>query len=179
MDEEQRKEEVRDYLSELLPWETRDEEREILVEECREAILALSSRESTFVLPYAPPEGVTLFGPYVNDNGGEDKDDDDDNNNNKNNNNNNNNNNEKNNSNDKNNDNNNNNNVVEDAVTKELREEKIAEEAASKLEKLAPLPPLLENFELDTHVGLIERMFDNDQNLVEVHALLTGEFPIF
>ena len=38
-EEERRKEQVRDTLAGLLPWETRDPERDILVEECRDAIL--------------------------------------------------------------------------------------------------------------------------------------------
>ena len=49
------KEEVKDMLSSLLPWETRDVERDILVEECREAILALSTNEETFFGPFEMP----------------------------------------------------------------------------------------------------------------------------
>ena len=47
--EDRRKEAFKDSLSALLPWETNDEERAILVEECREAILGLSTREETFL----------------------------------------------------------------------------------------------------------------------------------
>ena len=39
----------------MLPWETRDSDREILVEECKEAILALSQSDSTFLGPYQMP----------------------------------------------------------------------------------------------------------------------------
>eukprot|EP00569_Conticribra_weissflogii_P007349 CAMPEP_0171334262 /NCGR_PEP_ID=MMETSP0878-20121228/4555_1 /TAXON_ID=67004 /ORGANISM="Thalassiosira weissflogii, Strain CCMP1336" /LENGTH=98 /DNA_ID=CAMNT_0011835333 /DNA_START=89 /DNA_END=382 /DNA_ORIENTATION=+ len=46
--EEKRKEQVKDSLAEILPWETRDRELEILVEECKEVILGLSSEEGTF-----------------------------------------------------------------------------------------------------------------------------------
>lgn len=42
--EERRKEDVKEALSRILPWETNNEDQEILVEECREAILALSGR---------------------------------------------------------------------------------------------------------------------------------------
>ena len=50
-----RKEEAKKRLDSILPWETRDAEREILVEECREAILALSRDEDTFFGPYEMP----------------------------------------------------------------------------------------------------------------------------
>jgi len=46
---------VKDSLAHMLPWETRDEEREILVEECREVIMALSSSVDTFFGPYEVP----------------------------------------------------------------------------------------------------------------------------
>lgn len=56
MDEEYRhKVAVKDSLSHMLPWETCDEEREILVEECREAIMALSGEIDTFFGPYKVP----------------------------------------------------------------------------------------------------------------------------
>lgn len=46
---------VKESLSHMLPWETRDQEREILVEECREAIMALSGDIDTFFGPYQVP----------------------------------------------------------------------------------------------------------------------------
>jgi hypothetical protein len=39
---------------------------------------------------------------------------------------------------------------------------------------LALLPPQLENFNLEAHVGLVRRMFSVDPNLVEMHANLSG-----
>ena len=42
-DEASRKAHVQDMLTGMLPWETKDSERDILVEECKEAILKLSS----------------------------------------------------------------------------------------------------------------------------------------
>ena len=58
-DEATRKAQVRDMLADMLPWETKDSERDILVEECKEAILKLSSDESTFFGPYEMP-GLTV-----------------------------------------------------------------------------------------------------------------------
>jgi hypothetical protein len=54
-DEATRKSEVKDMLAGMLPWETKDSERDILVEECKEAIMALSSNEETFFGPYEMP----------------------------------------------------------------------------------------------------------------------------
>ena len=53
--EEKRKEHIKDCLAGLLPWETRDPERDILVEECKEVILKLSKDEATFKGPYLMP----------------------------------------------------------------------------------------------------------------------------
>jgi hypothetical protein len=53
--EERRKEKARDMLAGMMPWETRDPERDILVEECKEAILQLSSKKETFFGPYVMP----------------------------------------------------------------------------------------------------------------------------
>ena len=43
-EEEKRKERVKDSLAGMLPWQTKDKERDILVEECKEAILMLSGK---------------------------------------------------------------------------------------------------------------------------------------
>jgi hypothetical protein len=59
-EEERRKEAVRDMLAGMLPWETRDNERDILVEECKEAILKLSTEKETFFGPYPMPPSVKL-----------------------------------------------------------------------------------------------------------------------
>jgi hypothetical protein len=50
-----RKKEVKNMLAGMLPWETKDPERDILVEECKEAILALSTMAQTFYGPYEMP----------------------------------------------------------------------------------------------------------------------------
>jgi hypothetical protein len=124
-EEEKRKEFVKDSLAGMLPWETRDAEREILVEECKEAILLLSTKNDTFLGPYKMPAL-----PKTSD------DDDDD----------------------------------------EEEEELIvpSEESLEKLSKLEPLPPLLADFDLDSHVGLIQRLLKVDNNLVEQQSKLSG-----
>ena len=50
-----RKQAALQRLGELLPWETNDTERDILVEECKDAILLLSKNEETFFGPYEMP----------------------------------------------------------------------------------------------------------------------------
>jgi ribosomal protein L16 Arg81 hydroxylase len=42
-------------LGNMYPWETRDDERDILVEECKEAIMGLSLSSETFFGPYSMP----------------------------------------------------------------------------------------------------------------------------
>jgi len=117
--QETRKEAVRDYLSTLLPWETKDEAREILVEECREAMMNMTKEGQTFTGPFDLP--VRMF--------------------------------------------------AEDSGIEEATEESNA--AASKnLEKMGSLPQLLDEFDLDAHVGLIERLFKVDKELVRSHSLL-------
>jgi BSD domain. len=120
--QERRKEAVRDSLSSLLPWETRDEAREILVEECKDAILGLASKGTTFTGPFGLPEGVKLM-------------------------------------------------FVEDSGLEEASDESKME-ADKKLQKMGKLPPLLDEFDLDAHVGLIERLFQVDKDLVRSHSLL-------
>lgn len=120
--EERRKEAVRDYLSSLLPWETKDEAREILVEECREAIQNMASKGDTFTGPFSLPDDVKRM-------------------------------------------------FAEDSDMEEASDESIAE-ADKKLQKMGKLPPLLEDFDLDAHVGLIERLFKVDKNLVKSHSCL-------
>ena len=53
--EEKRKEQIRNALSGMLPWQTRDSERDILVEECKDAILLLSRNKETFFGPFLLP----------------------------------------------------------------------------------------------------------------------------
>jgi len=131
--EERRKELVRDHLSELLPWETHNEELGIFIEDCQEGILALSRERYTFLVPFAPPKGMYLFSA---DDGSGSTDDVE-------------------------------NNQYE--VTEAVREE-----VMQKLVKLQPLPTLLEDFDIDAHVGLIERLLAEDSTLSEVHSTLTG-----
>lgn len=57
--EEKRKEHIRNALSGMLPWQTRDTERDILVEECKDAILLLSSNKETFFGPFLLPHMKT------------------------------------------------------------------------------------------------------------------------
>lgn len=129
--EERRKEAVRDSLAEILPWETRDAEMEILVDECKEVILDLSSDEETFTGPFV------LTGGLPSGEGEEGEDDDD-----------------------------------EDA--KAAKDLSAAELSAEKLSKLQPIPELLSEFDLDTHVGLIERVLKEDGQLVDMHSRLSS-----
>ena len=49
-----------------------------------------------------------------------------------------------------------------------------SEESREKLAKLEPLPPLLEDFDLDAHVGLIQNLLKEDPELVKMQATLSG-----
>lgn len=49
-----------------------------------------------------------------------------------------------------------------------------SEESLEMLAKLKPLPPLLEEFDLDTHVGLIQRTMKEDPKLVAMQANFSG-----
>lgn len=123
--EERAKEASRNSFAGLLPWETRDPERDILVDECREAILKLSRDRSTFSGPYAMPPPKN----HVEGNGPDSE--------------------------------------------SQIRNEP-SKESKEKLEKLEPLPPRLEDFNLDAHVGLIERLLKEDPNLVKMQMSLSG-----
>lgn len=141
--EENRKEKIYEYMSELLPWETKDEEREILVEECKEAILALSVQEKTFIAPYVLPDPkMKMFIPFEVVYEEEDKD--------------------------------NNFPTQPDSPPTEEDLAVLRQEMQEKLHKLEPLPPLLQHFDLDAHVGLIQRLLVEDVNLKEIHACLAG-----
>lgn len=131
--QEKRKELVREYLSELLPWETKDETREILVDECRLAILNLSKEQSTFETPFRLQKGKMF-----NSTG-----------------------------------------LTEEEVSFENEiEPSQIEASALKLERMQPLPLLLDYFDIDTHVGLIERLLKVDENLVQIHSMLSGTLPL-
>lgn len=134
-EEERRKETVCDSLAEILPWETRDAEMEILVDECKEVILGLSSKNDTFIGPFV------LTGGLPTATGEEDGDEDDDD---------------------------------EDPDRKAAKDVAAAEASAEKLSKLQPLPTLLADFDLDTHVGLIQRLLKVDPKLVEMQSRLSS-----
>jgi hypothetical protein len=133
-DEERRKEAVRDSLAEILPWETRDSEMEILVDECREVILGLSSKIETFTGPFVLEGGLSATG-KGKEGRGDDEDDED---------------------------------------GKMAKDVEAAEASAEKLLKLQPLPALLASFDLDTHVGLIQRLLTVDPKLVDMQSRLSS-----
>ncbi len=151
-EEAKRKAEVKDMLAGMLPWETRDTERDILVEECKEAILALSTKDETFYGPYEMPqlqvnlEEETKAKKVGKDGeGSEDNEEQDDD---------------------------------EDEEAEEVDEMKMhtpSEESLEKLAKLEPLPPLLRDFDLDSHVGLIQKLLKEDANLERQQSTLSGK----
>eukprot|EP00521_Asterionellopsis_glacialis_P011896 CAMPEP_0195297338 /NCGR_PEP_ID=MMETSP0707-20130614/21316_1 /TAXON_ID=33640 /ORGANISM="Asterionellopsis glacialis, Strain CCMP134" /LENGTH=341 /DNA_ID=CAMNT_0040359125 /DNA_START=274 /DNA_END=1299 /DNA_ORIENTATION=- len=139
LEEETHRAKVKDMLTGMLPWETADEGREILVEDCKEAILALSSQEDTFTGPYElPPTPVKEESDDEKDKDGNDDDEDG------------------------------------DLYEKEPAPTGPSPESLAKLAKLEPLPPLLSNFDLDSHVGLIQRLLEIDSNLVDTQSNLSG-----
>lgn len=137
-EEANRKADAKYMLAGMLPWETKDSERDILVDECKEAVLALSGKKETFFGPYQMP----ALEVNVEDEDKEKEEDED-----------------------------------EDEIEEEKRKKFLpSEESLEKLAKLEPLPPLLHEFDLDSHVGLIERMLKEDTRLVEMQSELSGEF---
>lgn len=161
--EASRKESAKDRLNKVLPWGTLDPERQILVEECKESILELSGREETFFGPYEMPLlNVQLETTESDDEKSieeqqeesEDKKDVDDG-------------------------------VAEDTPTEVSKggNNKIIpklvhmappEESLEMLAKLQPLPQLLEDFDLEVHVGLIQSVMKEDPELVEMQAYFSG-----
>jgi hypothetical protein len=146
-EEELRKETVRNMLANMLPWETRDTERDILVEECKEAILKLSTDKETFFGPYQMPKAVGL-GKMKRLEGVSEKEEDNEN--------------------------------EKEEHEEEAEEESTADahkpskESLEKLAKLEPLPPLLEVFDLDAHVGLIQNLVKVDPRLSSMQSKLSG-----
>jgi hypothetical protein len=166
-----RKDAAAKRLGQILPWETKDTEREILVEECKEAILELSKQEETFFGPYEMP----LLNVQLDDEDegnqpeqdgniakkgslGDDSKDED---------------------------------VMAEAPVAVSMEENVttsatkhrhlqpSEESKEKLSKLQPLPPLLEDFDLESHVGLIQKVLKEDPVLVQMQASLSGNVAFF
>jgi hypothetical protein len=138
-EEADRKAAAKDMLSKMLPWETRDKERDILVDECKEAVLALSSDEATFYGPFEMPELD------VNVEDEEETNEDEE---------------------------------GEEEEDEEEKQQKLlpSEESLEKLAKLEPLPPLLQDFDLDSHVGLIQMLLKEDPKLVEMQSNLSGKY---
>lgn len=131
-EEEIHKDTVKDMLTAKLPWETTDEGREILVEDCKEAIMALSSQEETFYGPYKlPPKAIKEDEEETDEDG-------------------------------------------EEGGNYEIKQEGPSPESLAKLAKLEPLPPLLGDFDLDAHVGLIQRLLEVDTKLVDMQSNLSG-----
>ncbi|KAG7368457.1 hypothetical protein IV203_031200 [Nitzschia inconspicua] len=165
--EEALRKEAAKKLFQTLPWETKDAEREILVEECKDAILELSKHEETFFGPYEMPLLNVQLDDDEDDETGEivdishsEKESLDD-------------------PNDE-------GNVLVSEAPADQSEAPIvkpaskhrhmmpSEESKEKLAKLQPLPPLLEEFDLDAHVGLIQRVLKEDPVLVKMQANLSG-----
>ena len=137
-EEAKRKAEAKDMLAKMFPWETRDSERDILVEECKEAILALSSNDDTFFGPYEMPAL-----PVKEEDEEENTEDDDD--------------------------------GIHVKPKESKKNRKPSEESLQKLAKLEPLPPLLGDFDLDAHVGLIDMLLKVDPQLVKIQSNLSGK----
>jgi hypothetical protein len=147
-EEERRKETVRDMLAGMLPWETRDTERDILVEECKEAVLKLSTDKETFFGPYQMPKAVGLgkMKQFIEEEGDEEEEENEDE----------------------------NKDEEHEGEETTANDHKPSEESLVKLAKLEPLPPLLEDFDLDAHVGLIQNVLKVDPRLVVMQSKLSG-----
>jgi hypothetical protein len=137
-EEATRKSQVKDMLAGMLPWETRDSERDILVEECKEAIMALSSRDETFFGPYEMP----LLNVNTDDKRKSEEEEEEE---------------------------------EEAETTTTTKDMKPTQESLEKLAKLEPLPPLLHDFDLDAHVGLIQKLLTEDPVLVKKQSTLSGK----
>ena len=131
-----RKLEAKNMLAGMLPWETRDSERDILVEECKEAIMALSIKDETFFGPYEMPLLNVITDNIKKPEEGEEEE-------------------------------------AETSTT--IKDPKPTQESLEKLTKLEPLPPLLHDFDLDAHVGLIQKLLAEDPVLVEKQSTLSGK----
>jgi len=119
----------------ILPWETNDEERCILCDECKDAILKLSEDDSAFLAPFKDinegRSGVTVAADEEESS---------------------------------------------TAAEAEAEAEDDHNEKQSPLESSQPVTALLPaNFDLESYVGLIERLLVIDVNLKKRHADLIGE----
>eukprot|EP00561_Arcocellulus_cornucervis_P012438 CAMPEP_0185804126 /NCGR_PEP_ID=MMETSP1322-20130828/3073_1 /TAXON_ID=265543 /ORGANISM="Minutocellus polymorphus, Strain RCC2270" /LENGTH=392 /DNA_ID=CAMNT_0028500083 /DNA_START=63 /DNA_END=1241 /DNA_ORIENTATION=+ len=168
--EENRKADVKGKLARILPWETLDEEREILCEECKEKILSMSKEKTTFAGPFilVGQSNTEVAAKDVNEVIGDDEADlgeDGDN--------------------DKeggdqhdeaaDGPSDSTSSGGETSTQPDLSDDAVeTAKMEAKKAKLDPLPPLLQDFDLDAHVGLIERLFKEDPSLVAKHADLGG-----
>ena len=118
------------------------------MDECKEAILELSGREETFFGPYEMPLLQVVLKSASEENIEEEDA-----------------------------------NAEGDETTEPLTEDVTAtarkhmapsEESLEMLRKLEPLPKLLEDFDLDAHVGLIQRVMKEDPKLVAMQANFSG-----
>eukprot|EP00526_Cylindrotheca_closterium_P014107 CAMPEP_0113623106 /NCGR_PEP_ID=MMETSP0017_2-20120614/11878_1 /TAXON_ID=2856 /ORGANISM="Cylindrotheca closterium" /LENGTH=339 /DNA_ID=CAMNT_0000533029 /DNA_START=73 /DNA_END=1092 /DNA_ORIENTATION=- /assembly_acc=CAM_ASM_000147 len=150
-EEATRKAAAKDLLAKMLPWDTKDKERDILVDECKEAILALSADEVTFYGPFEMPELDVNMEEDEDEKkksgDGDDSDEEEE--------------------------------EEEVLVDEEDEEEKRkrllpSEESLEKLAQLEPLPPLLQDFDLECHVGLIQMILKEDPKLVEMQSNISG-----
>mmetsp|Transcript_13721 Transcript_13721/g.33219 ORF Transcript_13721/g.33219 Transcript_13721/m.33219 type:complete len:221 (+) Transcript_13721:68-730(+) len=151
-EEATRKAAAKDLLAKMLPWDTKDKERDILVDECKEAILALSADEVTFYGPFEMPELDVNMEEDEDEKkksgDGDDSDEEEE--------------------------------EEEVLVDEEDEEEKRkrllpSEESLEKLAQLEPLPPLLQDFDLECHVGLIQMILKEDPKLVEMQSNISGK----
>jgi hypothetical protein len=142
-EEATRKSQVKDMLAGMFPWETRDSERDILVEECKEAIMALSSKDETFFGPYEMPL-LNVITDYKEKSEEEEEELEEE--------------------------------EAETSTT--IKDLKPTQESLEKLTKLEPLPPLLHDFDLDAHVGLIQKLLTEDPVLVEKQSTLSGKISL-
>ncbi|CAJ1940150.1 unnamed protein product [Cylindrotheca closterium] len=145
-----RKAAAKDLLAKMLPWGTNDKERDILVDECKEAILALSSDEATFYGPFEMPELDVNMEEEEDEKKKKSSESDDEE-----------------------------EEEEEEIVDEEDEEEKRkrllpSEESLEKLAQLEPLPPLLQDFDLECHVGLIQMILKEDPKLVEMQSNISG-----
>ena len=121
---------------------------QILVDECKEAILELSGREETFFGPYEMPLLKVMLKSTEEENneeeGAEEEGDESQE------------------------------PPAEDVTAKARQHMAPSEESLEMLRKLEPLPALLEDFDLDAHVGLIQRVMKEDPKLVAMQANFSG-----
>ena len=64
----------------------------------------------------------------------------------------------------------------EDDDSKVVKDRDPTAEQLEQLNKLEPLPPLLRDFDLDAHVGLIQKLLKMDPRLVERQSTLSGTY---